>query len=74
MFAQKPVKNLSDGTIYIISIAVPNREKLTKKEDFVQVRISKEYFYQKIDINENKLTYNAFNSEGKILDSFKIIK
>ncbi|NOX64788.1 MAG: metallophosphoesterase family protein [Chlorobi bacterium] len=74
MYAQKPVKSPAEGTIYVISIAIPNTENPTKEEDYVQVRIPKEYFYQKIDINGNELKYNAYNSEGKIMDSFNIKK
>ncbi len=74
MYAQKPVKSPAEGTIYVISIAIPNTENPTKEEDYIQVRIPKEYFYQKIDINGNELKYNAYNSEGKIMDSFNIKK
>jgi len=74
IYAQKPVKNPADGTIYVISIAVSNRERQMKKEDFVQVRFAGEYLYQKIDIDGNELKFNAYNSDGKVLDSFKIKK
>lgn len=74
MYAQKPVKNPSDGTIYVISIAVPNRVRPMTEENFVDVRFAGEHLYQKIDINGNELTFNAYNIEGKIMDSFKIIK
>ena len=74
MHAQKPVKSPSDGTIYVISIAVPNRVHPMTDEDFVEVRLAGEYLYQKIDINGNVLTFNAYNADGKIVDSFKINK
>ncbi len=51
MYAQKPVKNPSDGTIYVISIAVPNRVRPMTEEDFVDVRFAGEHLYQKIDID-----------------------
>ena len=74
MYAQKPAKSPSDGTIYVISIAVPNRDRPMTEEDFVEVRFAGEYLYQKIDINEDELTFNAYNIEGEVLDSFKINK
>jgi Calcineurin-like phosphoesterase/Purple acid Phosphatase, N-terminal domain len=74
MYAAKPVIDPADGTIYIISIAVPNGDRPMTKEDFVEVRFAGEHLYQKVDINEDELTFNAYNVEGNVLDSFKINK
>lgn len=74
MYDQKPVKDPSDGTIYVISIAVPNRDKEMPEREFVDVRFGGEHLYQKIDINDNVLTFNAYNADGKIRDSFRINK
>lgn len=74
MYDQKPVKDPADGTIYVISIAVPNRVRPMTEEEFVEVRVAGEYLYQKIDINDDELTLNAYNLDGKIIDSFKINK
>ncbi len=74
MYAEKPVKDPADGTIYVISIAVPNRDRPMTEEEFVEVRVAGEYLYQKIDINEDELTLNAYNLDGKVIDSFKINK
>ena len=74
MYAEKPVKDPADGTIYVISIAVPNRDRPMTEEDFVDVRFAGEHLYQKIDINGDELIFNAYNVEGKVRDSFKINK
>jgi len=74
MYAEKPVKDAADGTIYVISIAVPNRVRPMTEEDFVDVRFAGEHLYQKIDINGDQLTFSANNIEGKVLDSFEINK
>ena len=74
MFAEKPVIDPADGTIYVISIAVPNRDRPMTDENFIEVRFAGEHLYQKIDINGDELTFNAYNVEGNVLDSFKINK
>jgi 3',5'-cyclic AMP phosphodiesterase CpdA len=74
MFAEKPVQDASDGTIYVISIAVPNKDRPMTPENFVEVRVAGEYLYQKIDIDGDVLTFNAYNLDDKIIDSFKINK
>ena len=74
MYEEKPVKDPADGTIYVISIAIPNRVRPMKNEEFVDVRFAGEHLYQKIDINGDELLFNAYNIEGKTVDSFKINK
>ncbi len=74
MYAEKPVESPAEGTIYLISIPIPNPVNEMTEEEFVQVRFAGEQMYQKIDINGNELLFNAYNAEGKILDSFKINK
>jgi hypothetical protein len=74
MYNQKPVKSPSEGTIYVISIAVPNRKSEMPEEEFVEVRIGGEYFYQTIDIDNNVLEFRAFNQEGIERDRFRIEK
>ncbi|MCP5064225.1 MAG: metallophosphoesterase family protein [Ignavibacteriae bacterium] len=74
MYDEKPVKDPADGTIYVISIAVPNKDRPMSEEKFVDVRFAGEHLYQKIDINGDELLFNAYNIDGKVLDSFKINK
>ena len=44
------------------------------EEDFVEVRVAGEHLYQKIDIEGDVLTFNAYNIDEKVIDSFKINK
>jgi hypothetical protein len=74
MFNQQPVSNPAEGTIYVISIAIPNRDKEMPKEEFVDVRFGGEMLYQTINIDDDKLVYRAFNSEGSERDKFIIQK
>ncbi|MEN8139575.1 MAG: metallophosphoesterase, partial [Bacteroidota bacterium] len=75
MYAEKVVKSPSEGTIYLISISTHGRKLKLEDKDFVEVRYSDgDYYYQKIDINEAKLTFKTINSKGEIKDSFEIIK
>jgi hypothetical protein len=74
MFDEKPVKDPNNGTIYVISIAVPNKDRPMTEEEFVDVRIAGEYLYQKIDIDGDVLTFNAYNLDDKVIDSFRINK
>ena len=75
IYANKPVKSPADGTIYVTSIAIPNRADRDMREDeFSDVFVQGEMLYQKIDINGNKLTLNAYNEKGDVIDSFEIVK
>lgn len=74
MYAQKPVESPSEGTVYLISIAIPNGNRKMEDRDFVEVRFGGEYLYQKIDIDGKKLTMKTYNSEGKMRDSLEITK
>ncbi len=71
----KIVKDPSKGTIYLVSIAIANRpDRDLKEEPFSDVFVQGEMLFQKIDINGNKLTLNAYNEKGKVIDSFEIVK
>ncbi len=74
MYNQKPVKSPADGTIYVISISVPNGDREMPSRDFVDVRFGGEPLYLTIDINKNTLEYKTYNLAGDIKDEFKIEK
>lgn len=75
MYAEQVVNNPSQGTIYIISIAIPGRKLDLPEKEFVDERYTNgDYYYQKIDINKDTLVYRAINSKGEIIDSFEIEK
>lgn len=74
IYDQKVVSNPSDGTIYIISIGIPNREHEMQNMDFVEKGYQGEGLYQTFDIDGNKLSYRSYNLEGKIIDEMRINK
>ena len=66
----KVVKDPSQGTIYLISIAIPNRgDRKFKVEPFSDMFVQGEMLFQKIDI-----TLNAYTEKGKVIDHFEIVK
>ncbi len=74
MYNQKPVKSPADGTIYVISISVPNGDREMPAREFVDVRFGGEPLYLSLDVNKNTLEYKTYNLAGDIKDEFKIEK
>ena len=75
IYAEKVVNDASKGTIYLVSIAVLNKpDRDLTVESFTDVFKQGEMLYQKIDIDGNTLTLNAYNENDKIIDSFTITK
>jgi hypothetical protein len=76
----KPMKNqhvvssAAEGTIYIISIAIPNRKRIVPEREFIATGLSGEMLYQTFDISGNTLTYKAHNIEGIVRDELVIKK
>jgi len=68
------VDSYNNGTAYVISIGIPSRNRDIGEEPYAAVRFSEGQYYQYISINGNELTYTAFDSEGKVADSFNINK
>lgn len=84
----KPMKNnqvvesTDDGTLYLISLGTSGH-KFTKEmieKRFGSIPAHTEKFmsgglwYQKIDIDGNKLTYTSYDRDGKVVDEFTINK
>jgi len=74
MYNQKPVASAADGTIYVVSIAIPNRQGEMPHRDYVDVRFDGEMLYQTISIDGNQLVYEACNEDGIVLDHLAINK
>jgi acid phosphatase type 7 len=74
MYNQKPVASPSDGTIYLISIGVPNRAGNFPPSPWVDVRFGGEMLYQTFDIDDDKLVIRARNIDGEIRDELVIEK
>lgn len=68
------VEDFSQGTIYVISIGIPNNHVNMPPEDYAEVRDGKGWLYQHMEIKGNKLIYKSLDIEGNILDEFVIEK
>jgi hypothetical protein len=74
MKAGKVVDSYNDGTAYIISIGIPSKTENYTDEPYAEVRKMEGQYYQYLTLDGNHLTYSAYDSNNKIVDSFKIIK
>jgi acid phosphatase type 7 len=70
---EKPVSSPSGGTIYLISIGIPDNDPV-EKLPYTDAQVSGEMLYQKIKIDGNKLDYKAMNIEGVVRDQMVITK
>jgi acid phosphatase type 7 len=69
----EPVLSPSGGTIYLISIAIPDNDPV-EKLSYTDSQVSGEMLYQKIKIDGNKLDYKAINIDGVVRDQMVITK
>lgn len=74
MYNQKPVASPKNGTIYLISIGIPNRAGNFPPSEWVDVRFGGEMLYQTFDINDDKLVMRTRNIEGEVRDELVIEK
>ena len=74
MKAGKVVDSHSEGTTYIISIAIPARHNDIGEEPYAAVRYKEGQFFQHFKIEGNELKYTAFDFDENIVDTFKIQK
>ena len=74
IFDQKVVSNPADGTVYIISIGIPNHKFTMPEKDFIAKGFGGEMLYQTLEIDEGKLVYKTYNFEGEIRDELSIVK
>ncbi|MBX3178908.1 MAG: metallophosphoesterase family protein [Candidatus Hydrogenedentes bacterium] len=68
------VQDPADGTIYIVSIAIPNRERPAPEVDYIEKALSGIPLYQTVHIDGKKLTYEARDAEGAVHDALVIEK
>lgn len=66
--------SFKNGTVYVISIAIPSHHETMADEPYAVVRKAEGQYYQYLKIKGNKLVYTTFNSENKVADSFTIKK
>jgi len=70
----QPVDSPADGVIYLISVAVPGRERPRELPGFAEKYMSGGPWYQTFDIDGNRLTYRAYSMEGEVCDELIIEK
>jgi len=69
------VKENEKGTVYIISVCGPKVYSATPNfRDLMAKSESGRQLFQVIDIDQNKLSYKAFNVKGELYDSFELKK
>jgi hypothetical protein len=65
--------NIKPSIIYVVSVSGPKLYEAGDK-DWMQKSISYTMLYQVISINDNNLSYKAFDATGKLRDEFKLTK
>lgn len=71
---EKPVASPADGTIYVISIAIPDDDGPIPEQYYAEVQLNGEMLYQTVDIKGDSLVYKAMNIDGVVRDQMVIIK
>ena len=70
----QPVASPADGTIYLISVAVPGRRRPRELPAFAEKYKSGGPWYQTFDIDGKRLVYRAYDKAGKVFDELTIEK
>jgi len=71
---EKPVASPADGTIYVISIAIPDNDGPIPEQYYAEVQLNGEMLYQTLDIKGDSLVYKAINIDGVVRDQMVIAK
>ena len=74
MKAGKVVASYKDGTAYIISVGIPNKDRNMSEEPYAEVRNGAGHLFQYVKIVGNTLTSESVNFQGKLIDSFTLTK
>jgi len=74
IYNQQVMTDPSHGTVYIISIGIPNKKFDMPARDFIAKGFGGEMLYQTIDIDNHQLVYKSFNLDGDLRDELKITK
>lgn len=64
----------ADGTIYVCTIAIPNREGRDAEAPYIQKAISGVPLYQTVHVDGKELTYTAYDAAGTVRDTVTITK
>ena len=70
----KPVASPNEGTIYLISIAIPSRDWSGEGPDYAEVIFSGPALYQTLHIDGNTLEFRAYSADGEERDRMTLQK
>lgn len=74
MFDGKVVDSFARGTVYAISISIPNKHNSMRREPYAVKQYDEGYFYQLMEIDGQVLKYTTVDSDGAVRDEFTIRK
>ena len=70
----KVVESFQDRTVYAVSIGTHGNHDDIGEELYAEKRYKKGQFYQHMKIDDNVLSYTAYDKEGLVRDQFTITK
>lgn len=71
---ETPMESPANGTIYVCTIAIPNRPGRTAEAPYIAKAFSGIPLYQTITVEGNRLVYEARDAEGALHDALTIEK
>jgi hypothetical protein len=74
MHGGQVVNSPKEGTVYAISIGTSGRHESIGEEPYAEVRFAEGPFYQHMNIEGKRLTYQTFDQEGELRDELIIQK
>jgi hypothetical protein len=74
IFNEEVVEQLSQGTVYVISVGIPGNHENMPPESYAEVRDGKGWLYQHMEIRGDRLIYKSLDIDGNIKDTFIIEK
>ena len=73
MNGQKVVSSPAGGTIYLVSIAIPDNDPQPRLP-YADAQVSGEMLYQTVSVTGKVLQYKSMNINGKVRDKMTIVK
>ena len=70
----KVVDSFDEGTVYTISIGIEGNHEDIGVETYAEKRYENGQFYQYIKIDDQNLSYTAYDPNGVVKDHFTITK
>lgn len=74
MKGEQVVSSYKDGTAYVISVGIPNRDHEMTPEPYAALRNSTGHLYQYVKVDGSKLRFETYDNQNKLIDSFDIKK